>query len=152
MNLRRQGGKAAALFMAVLLALYLVASIVLAIGFLQSGVPVGVAMGVALMVLPLLGFWGLWRELQFGWRTERLVKQLEAEQLLLELPGAATGPEARRYADEAFPALQDAVIAEPDSWRAWLRLALGYDAAGDRKRARTAARRAIALSRDVTHQ
>lgn len=133
--------------MAVLLALYLVASIVMAIGFMSSGQTVGVIMGIALIFLPLLGFWVLWRELKFGWQSERLVRELEAEGLLLELPAAANGPEFRHYADEAFPALQTDVIAEPESWQAWLRLSLGYDAAGDRKRARAAARRAIELAR-----
>lgn len=147
MSLGRSSGKAAALFMAVLLALYLVASIVMAIGFMSSGQTVGVIMGAALIFLPLLGFWVLWRELRFGWQSERLVRELETEGLLLELPAAANGPEFRRYADEAFPALQDEVIAEPESWQAWLRLSLGYDAAGDRKRARAAARRAIELAR-----
>lgn len=147
MNLGRASGKVAALIMAALLALYLVASIILALGFFASGVAVGIIMGVALMVLPLMGFWMLWRELQFGWQSERLVGELADEGLLLELPAAANGPEFRRYADEAFPALQDQVIAAPESWQAWLRLALGYDAAGDRKRARAAARRAIELSR-----
>ena len=33
-------------------------------------------------------------------------------------------------------------------WRAWLRLGLVYDASGDRRRARAAVRRAIALARD----
>ncbi|NUS52312.1 MAG: hypothetical protein HOQ22_14885, partial [Nocardioidaceae bacterium] len=33
----------------------------------------------------------------------------------------------------------------PDDWQAWYRLALAYDAAGDRTRARAAARHAIAL-------
>ena len=34
-----------------------------------------------------------------------------------------------------------------DSWRAWLRLGLAYDASADRKRARWATREAIKLSR-----
>lgn len=147
MSLGRASGKAAALFMSLLLALYLFASVVLAIGFIQSGQTIGVVMGVALMALPLLGLWALIRELRFGWSSEKLIDKLEQEHQLLELPASATGPEARRYADEAFPALQSAVMDEPESWRAWLRLSLGYDAAGDRKRARAAARRAIELAR-----
>ena len=147
MNLGRRSGKAAALFMAVLLVLYLIASFILAMGFLSSSTTVGVMMGIALIVLPVLGFWALWRELQFGWRTERLIAQLAEDGQLLELPAAANGPEARQVADNAFPALQGEVLAEPESWRAWLRLSLGYDAAGDRKRARAAARRAIELAR-----
>lgn len=146
MSLGRTSGKAAALFMAALLALYLIASIILAIGYLSSGQAIGVVMGVALISLPVLGFWALWRELRFGWQSERLIRTLESDGLLLELPEAANGPDSRQFADAAFPALQEAVITEPESWRAWLRLSLGYDAAGDRKRARAAARRAIELA------
>lgn len=142
----RPTGRAAAIFMAALLALYLVAVGALAVGFLISGKPIGIAIGVALVVLPVLGAWALVRELQFGARCERLVNILAAEDALLKLPEARSGPDARRIADEAFPALQAAAVAEPESWRAWLRLSLGYDAAGDRRRARAAARRAIELS------
>jgi Flp pilus assembly protein TadD len=35
--------------------------------------------------------------------------------------------------------------AAPEDWRSWYRLALAYDAAGDRTRARAAARHALAL-------
>ena len=35
--------------------------------------------------------------------------------------------------------------AAPEDWRTWFRLALAYDAAGDRTRARAAARHAVAL-------
>jgi Flp pilus assembly protein TadD len=37
------------------------------------------------------------------------------------------------------------VEERPDDWRSWFRLALAYDAAGDRTRAREAARHALAL-------
>jgi Flp pilus assembly protein TadD len=37
------------------------------------------------------------------------------------------------------------VEQDPASWRAWFRLGLAYDASGDRRRARGAIRRAIAL-------
>ena len=39
--------------------------------------------------------------------------------------------------------IEDLAEAAPDSWRAWFRLALAYDAAGDRTRARAAARQAL---------
>ena len=45
------------------------------------------------------------------------------------------------------PPYAEAAEASPDDWRAWLRLGLAYDMAGDRRRARAAVRRAITLSR-----
>lgn len=142
------GAKLGAVVMAVLLGVYLVLVGWRAVQFVQTGEPVAVVMGVALIVLPVLAAWPIWRELQFGARSQRLVRQLEAEGALdLGMPLRPSGRPERAAADDAFPAFRSAVEAEPDSWRAWLRLGLAYDAAGDRRRARRAVRRAIELER-----
>jgi tetratricopeptide (TPR) repeat protein len=142
------GAKAGAVVMAVLLALYVALVGWRAVQFVQTGEPVAIAMGVALIVLPVLAAWAIWRELQFGVRSQRLVERLESEGGLdLGLPVRPSGRPERAAADAAFPAFRDAVEAEPDSWRAWLRLGLAYDAAGDRRRARRAVRKAIELER-----
>lgn len=142
------GAKAGAVVMAVLLALYIALVGWRAVQFVQTGEPVAIAMGVALIVLPVLAAWAIWRELQFGVRSQRLVRLLESEGGLdLDLPLRPSGRPERAAADAAFPAFRDAVEAEPESWRAWLRLGLAYDAAGDRRRARRAVRRAIELER-----
>lgn len=142
------GAKAGAVVMAVLLALYVALVGWRAVQFVQTGEPVAIAMGVALIVLPVLAAWAIWRELQFGVRSQRLVERLESEGGLdLGLPVRPSGRPERAAADAAFPEFRDAVEAEPDSWRAWLRLGLAYDAAGDRRRARRAVRKAIELER-----
>lgn len=142
------GAKAGAVVMAVLLALYVALVGWRAVQFVQTGEPVAIAMGVALIVLPVLAAWAIWRELQFGVRSQRLVERLESEGGLdLGLPVRPSARPERAAADAAFPAFRDAVEAEPDSWRAWLRLGLAYDAAGDRRRARRAVRKAIELER-----
>jgi hypothetical protein len=142
------GAKVGAVVMAVLLALYLVLVGWRAVQFVQTGEPVAVVLGVALIVLPLLAAWGIWRELQFGMRSQRLVERLGAEGALdLGLPVRPSGRADRAAADAAFPAFREAVEAEPRSWRAWMRLGLAYDAAGDRRRARRAVRTAIELER-----
>ena len=134
--------------MAGLLALYLVLVGWRAVQFVQTGEPVAVVMGVALIVLPIIGAWALWRELAFGLRSQALVRRLEGEGGLdLGIPVRPSGRPDRAAADAAFPAFRTAAEADPDSWRAWLRLGLAYDAAGDRRRARRAVRRAIALER-----
>ena len=68
------GAKAGAVVMAVLLALYVALVGWRAVQFVQTGEPVGIAMGIALIVLPLLAAWAIWRELQFGIRSQRLVQ------------------------------------------------------------------------------
>lgn len=137
---------------AVALALYLVFAGQRAYIMLTSGEPVGIAMGVALVVLPSIGAWALVRELLFGGAASRLGKRLEAEGGLPpeEVNVRPSGRVERADADALFPKYRAAVEAAPDDWRTWYRLGLVYDAAGDRRRAREAVRKAIALSRGAT--
>ncbi|MGR0220475.1 hypothetical protein [Agromyces sp. ZXT2-6] len=140
--------KIGAVVMAVLLGVYLALVGWRAVQFVLTGEPVAVVMGVALIVLPVVAAWAIWRELQFGIRSQRLVRQLDEEGALdLGMPLRPSGRPERAAADDAFPAFRDAVESDPESWRAWLRLGLAYDAAGDRRRARRAVRRAIELER-----
>lgn len=142
-------GRIGALLMALLMVLYLVLVGQLAVRLIGTAIPIAVALGVALLVFPLIGAWALVRELLFGVRTERLVKILDSEHALPEdlLPHRPSGRPIRAAADEEFLQFRDEVESQPESWRAWFRLGLAYDASGDRRRARAALRRAIALSR-----
>jgi hypothetical protein len=135
--------------MALVLVLYLVLVLARAAAFIGSGQPVGIAIGVALIVLPLIGAYLLVRELVFGLQATRLTRRLGAEGPLpgAGLPTRASGRVERAAADAEFPQYAEAAEAHPDDWRAWLRLGLAYDIAGDRRRARAAVRRAITLSR-----
>jgi membrane protein implicated in regulation of membrane protease activity len=138
----------AALFMALLLLLYIVIAGQRAILLFSAGTALGIIAGCALVLFPLIAIWALWRELAFGWGTERLVKRLDAEGGLPEQTEVtASGREVRAAADADFPRYKAEVEAEPESWRAWFRLGLAYDASGDRRRARWALREAIRLSR-----
>lgn len=139
--------RAGVIVMAVALVLYVV--LVAQRGWLLvvSGDPVGVAMGVALFVLPAVALWGLWREIAFGRRAEALGRRLEEDDAL---PGDVldlrpSGRPDRTQADALFPAYRADVERHPDDWRAWYRLGLVYDGAGDRRRARQAVRTAIRL-------
>lgn len=145
--MRRQ--RVAALLMAALLIVYFVLVGWRAVQFVLTGVPVGVIVGIALIVLPIIGAWALWRELSFGLHSERLVKRL-ADEGALPVEGADVRPSGRpvrEVASAEFPQYQAETEASPESWRAWFRLGLAYDAAGDRRRARGAIRHAISLER-----
>ncbi len=133
--------------MAALLALYLWAAAYQGVVMIGTGVPVAIVMGIALIVLPVVGAWALWREIAFGINSTKLVNILESEGSLPgdDLPHRPSGKPVRADADKEFPVYAAAVDAQPESWRAWCRLGLAYDASGDRKRARTASRKAIAL-------
>ncbi|MFC3397531.1 hypothetical protein ACFOEP_03365 [Microbacterium amylolyticum] len=122
----------------------------LATGF-ERGEPVAAVMGGAMIVFPLLGGWALLRELWFGYRAEQLSKRLGEEGLLPNEQVALTpsGRVVRGEADALFPAYREAAQASPDDWRNWFRLSILYDAAGDRRRARETARKAMRLERSA---
>lgn len=135
--------------MAMLLALYVVLVGQRAWLLVTSAEPVGIVMGVALIVLPLIAVWAMWREIRFGVRASALAARLETEGGLPaeELDVRPSGRPERAQADELFPAYRADVEAHPEDWRAWFRLGLAYDGAGDRRRARQAIRTAITLER-----
>jgi len=139
----------ATLVMAALLVLYLVFVTNYALLLIGSSEPVAKVLGFALIVLPVLGGGVLIADLVFVMRGQRLVKLLGAEGGLPvdDLPRLPSGRADPTAADAQFPQYRAEVEAHPDSWRAWLRLGLAYDASGDRSRARWATRRAIALER-----
>jgi len=140
-------GRIAAIVMCALLVLYLVLVGQRAVLFVQTGVPIAIVLGIALIVLPIIGVFALVAEIRFGIVTESIVKQLEAEGALPvdDVPRRASGRYEREAADAAFPQYASAVREAPEDWRAWFRLGLAYDACGDRRRARGAIRRSMRL-------
>jgi hypothetical protein len=112
-----------------------------------EGSPVAVLLGVALLVVPVIGVALVLRELRFGRRSAELAATLEAEGGLPvdDLPRRPSGRVDREAADATFAARRAETEASPESWRAWYRLGLAYDDAGDRTRARQAVRHAIDL-------
>ena len=139
----------AAIVMAALLALYLVFVAQYALRLISSESGIDKALGIALAVLPIIGAWALLAELLFAFRAGILTRILAVEgNLPLDsLPKLASGRPDRLAADAEFPTYQAEVEASPESWRAWFRVGLAYDASGDRRRARWAVRQAIRLER-----
>lgn len=137
---------------AVLLGLYLLVAGYRAVLLVFSGDPVGTLMGVALLILPVVGLWALVRELRFGVQSAQLLKRLDAEGGMPddEVERHPSGRVVRESADALFPKYQADTEAHPTAWQSWLRLGLVYDACGDRRRARGAVNRAIRLSRSTS--
>lgn len=135
--------------MALLLLLYLVVVTQLAVRLIVVDEPVSRGIGIALLVLPLLGLWALIAELLFGLRSQRLGTIVASEGPLPAelLPLRPSGRPDRTAADVDFPRYQAEVENDPGNWKMWFRLGLAYDACGDRRRARQSIRRAISLSR-----
>ena len=119
-----------------------------AVALLRDGSPLAVVLGLAILVVPVVGLVLVARELQFGRQCARLADALAQEGGLPpdDLPRRPSGRVDRGAAEDWFDRARAETEGSPDSWRAWFRLALAYDAAGDRTRARAAARHAIDLS------
>ncbi|WP_329270162.1 hypothetical protein [Streptomyces sp. NBC_01451] len=114
---------------------------------IQTGTLLTVTFGVAVLVLPGIGVWFLWKNTQFVRAANRLAAELEAEGGLPvdELRRTPSGRVDRDSADEVFARRKAETESAPDDWRNWFRLAVAYHDARDTPRARKAMQRAIAL-------
>ncbi|MGW3957841.1 hypothetical protein ACWEKM_44845 [Streptomyces sp. NPDC004752] len=114
---------------------------------IRSGTLLTVTFGIAVLILPVIGVWFLWKNTQFVRRANRLAAELDAEGGLPvdELKRTAAGRIDRDSADEVFARRKAETEATPDDWRSWFRLAVAYHDARDTPRARKAMQRAIAL-------
>lgn len=117
---------------------------------IQQGTPVTVAFGIAVLILPVIGIWFLWKNTQFVTKANRLAAELDAEgglpvDKLARTPGGRIDRDA---ADEVFAARRAETEDSPGDWRCWFRLAIAYHDARDTPRARKAMQRAIALRED----
>jgi len=116
---------------------------------LQEPSLIAIAMGLAILVLPLVALWALFAELQFGLKAQRLSRRLIA----LDIPGLdldlrASGRATKDSANKELERIQDAVTKDPKNWSLWFQLGEAHDAAGERKNARAAIRKAIQLAND----
>jgi hypothetical protein len=139
--------KATVAVLVVLLAFYAVLIGTKGVAMIASGSAVGVLLGAAVLTLPVVGAVLVAREVQFGRRSAELAAVLEKEEALPvdDLPRRPSGRVDRAAADAVFEERRAETDAAPESWRAWYRLGVAYDDAGDRTRARAAVRHAIAL-------
>ena len=130
-----------------LLAVYLLVLSNWAIGMIAVGSALGIAMGVLVLVFPLMGLYAIYREIRFGLKAEAMGKELElhGEWPLFQLEFRPSGRPTRESADENFKVYAEAAKADSDNWKAIFALSLAYDACGDRPRARKAMAEAMAL-------
>ncbi|WP_371662918.1 hypothetical protein [Streptomyces sp. NBC_00280] len=114
---------------------------------IQTGTLLTVTFGVAVLILPGIGVWFLWKNTQFVRDANRLATELDAEGGLPvdELRRTPSGRVDRDSADEIFARRKAETESAPDDWRNWFRLAVAYHDARDTPRARKAMQRAIAL-------
>ncbi|MFI1400889.1 hypothetical protein [Streptomyces sp. NPDC020681] len=114
---------------------------------IQHGTVLTVSFGVAVLILPVIGLWFLWKNTQFVTKANQLAAELDSEgglpvDELVRTPG---GRIDRDSADEVFARRRAETEDSPNDWRSWFRLAVAYHDARDTPRARKAMQRAIAL-------
>lgn len=132
----------------VALAVYFVLLGQRGIALIQDGGAVPVVLGVAVIVLPVIGIWMVWSTVRSGFQHQHLVARAREEGCDLDvsdLPKMPSGRVQRDAADALFAQVKAEWEADPDNWRSSYRLARAYDYAGDRSRARETMRRAVAL-------
>ena len=141
--------KFGALVMSALVLMYLVLVADRSFALVGSGEPIGIAIGSLMLFLPTVAFWGIYMELRFGLRIEKLGEELKKQNAWPQFPFELkpSGRPTKESAQEVFEQFRQDVEADQNNWKAWFALGLAYDAAGDRSRARKAMRQAIALTR-----
>ncbi len=117
---------------------------------IQNGGVASTALGIGVILLPIVGLWIVWATLKAGLDHQRLASRIREEGLELDvddLPRRPSGRIERDAADELFEQVKAEWEKDPDNWRNSYRLARAYDYAGDRGRARETMKRAVALER-----
>jgi tetratricopeptide (TPR) repeat protein len=142
--------KFGAIVMTGLLGVYLTLVGERSIALVNSPQPIAVAIGALMLFLPAVAAWGIFLELRFGLRIEKLGEILKKENAWprFEFELRPSGRPTRESAEAIFGKYQKLVENDESNWKVWFALGLAYDAAGDRARARKAMRSAIALSRN----
>jgi cytochrome c-type biogenesis protein CcmH/NrfG len=126
-----------------------------AVLMISSGKPVVIGLGIAVLILPLIGLWAMVATLRAGFAHQRLARLAADDGMELDvsdLPRRASGRIEREAADQLFDAMRRELDDDPDNWVRWYRLARAYDYAGDRRRARETMRKALDLQETQARQ
>lgn len=139
--------KLGAMVMTVLTLLYVIVLGGRGVLMLEQSSPVAKIFGIFILVLPVFGFVGIFLELRFGIRVERLAKQVEAEGTwpIRDIPMRPSGRPEKAAADKEFERIREELDKAPEDWHSWFNLGIAYDACGDRRRARASMRKALVL-------
>ena len=125
-----------------------------AVALIRSATPAAVALGIGVLLLPLVGAWAMVATLRAGLAHQRLARLAAEDGMeldLTDLPRLPSGRIQRDAADALFQTARAELDADPDNWVRWYRLARAYDYAGDRGRARETMRTAVAMQAAEAH-
>ena len=134
--------KRISLILTAILLVYLGFTILRGIDFLQVDDPAVQALGIAVLVLPILGAILIYREIKFG-KLSYLMGQTISEDYLPAIDLSET--QKRDYLDKAI----ERAKAQMQSWQAWYSVALAYDLLKERKLAREAMKYSVELYQEA---
>ncbi|MEB3983301.1 hypothetical protein OQ968_18775 [Mycobacterium sp. 663a-19] len=120
----------------------------MAVALIASGRAAAVGLGLALLLMPVIGLWAMIATLRAGFAHQRLARLIAEDGMELDtsaLPRRPSGRIERDAADALFATVRTEVEGDPGDWRRWYRLARAYDYAGDRRRARETMKTAVEL-------
>jgi cytochrome c-type biogenesis protein CcmH/NrfG len=135
-------------FLCAAMLLYFVLLGRMAVAMIASGRAAAVGLGLAVLIMPVIGLWAMITTLRAGFTHQKLARLIAEDGMELDasaLPRRPSGRIRRDAADALFATVRTEVEAHPDDWRHWYRLARAYDYAGDRRRAREAMKTAVEL-------
>jgi len=135
-------------FMCVALVVYFALLGRTGVALVATGRPVAIALGVGVLILPIVGAWAMVATLRAGVAHQRLARLAAEDGMELDvgdLPRMPSGRVQREAADALFDTVRSELATDPDNWVRWYRLARAYDYAGDRSRARETMRKAVAM-------
>ena len=140
--------KVGAIVMAALLVMYIVLLANTGVQLLMVDSALAKIMGLLILAFPAFGLWAIIQEFIFGTRVEALERKVQQEGVWPEMnfETRPSGRPIRASADAVFEQFRQAASDRPEDWHSWFNLGLAYSAAGDRRRARAAMRKAIALA------
>lgn len=117
-----------------------------ALVLLREGTPVGIAMGLALLVLPPFAVAFVLIEIRFGLRAAKLQRLVDQSGIAFDYELRPSGKAKKESAQIGFERFKALVEANEENYLYWFLLADAYDKMGDRPRARKAARKAFLLA------
>jgi cytochrome c-type biogenesis protein CcmH/NrfG len=135
-------------FMCVAMLTYFVLLGRIAVAMIGSGRAAAVGLGLALLIMPVIGLWAMIATLRAGFAHQKLARLIAEDGMELDasaLPRRPSGRVERDAADALFDTVRTELEDDPGDWRRWYRLARAYDYAGDRRRAREAMKTAVEL-------
>ena len=134
--------KRISLILTAILLVYLGFTVLRGLDFLKVDDPAVQALGIAVLILPILGAILVYREIKFG-KLSYLMGQTISDDYLPT--NDLTDEQKREYLDRAI----EQAKTQMQSWQAWYSVALAYDLLKERKLAREAMKYSVELYQEA---